>query len=338
MKTMISLTIALGFVLCLNAQTPSCSIANDVVTKMRKSAQGLNFQQPYERWIRKSNETIKKYNRAVGNKNNTTGPNRSLKFGGISVRTIRKQGTHTLVTVPAYENSLDFTINKLGGKGKIGITVCSSKGGRVNKEYSVTFDSSPNTATRTLTINNTKGKVIRFIIKHYSGSDPVEYRIASTTSAPQTPPCSAGSRVASKMWSAYGKWSRGLSVREWKAKANQAVNKFNNTVRGKNQSFKFGEILNSPIAAKEFHTITTPPAFKGSVEFTFIKFGRGEAGITICTSTKGGQPQNAYSYQFAESDTNTTRKFNISNTKGKVITILIRNYSRGKTFDYQLKD
>ena len=204
MKTFASFICLLGICFYLPAQTPACGLANKQALKMWSSFSGFSFSLKYEQWVAKANTAVAKYNAAMGNKNNTHGPDRSLKFGGIAVRTITPGKVHTYVTVPSLEKELSFTFNKLDGDARVGITVCTStRTGSPVEAYTEIFEAGgSNTATRSITLSNTKGKIVRWVIKNYSGSGTFEYRIAHNTEFPQSPPPSVAKGPASKMWNA----------------------------------------------------------------------------------------------------------------------------------------
>ena len=85
-------------------------------------------------------------------------------------------------------------------------------------------------------------------------------------------------------------------------------------------------------------TFVTPPSFNNEVEVTINKHdGKAETSVVICTHTADGHMQNVTSYTFPNENTARTKKFTVSNAKGKIIIVAMRNKSVGNKFEYRIK-
>ena len=157
-----------------------------------------------------------------------------------------------------------------------------------------------------------------------------------------------GKSAAKKMWDKFGVFPANITKQDWKKKWRIAVKAFNAPPRvagtfgiapGATHTDSF-EGTNSRI--DNSHVLTFAPALLKSKKFRVKKTNQSvnaEAVYTFCTVTKSGRVEYKGQISFPADDPSATRDITISNTRGKVVIIVIENQNgAGTSLTYQVID
>lgn len=340
--------IAFSFMLCLSitlvAQAPPCAPSSEAVQLMWNKYGRWKPFLPYNKLLTQADKAIYNWKKAVNNRGKTF--HRPLEYSQVINETLRgaRFNTHTYISAPATEKAVTLSIQKRSGKGKVSIQVCTTTySGGVNNVYSYTFEPNSPATTRVVTIDNAKGKVISIRLEKETGSD-FTYRIEDQSPYPPLL-CYASSDVVKTMWDEYGNWNPLLSPQLRAQKASRALIDFNNAVNnngnttGPHRSLEPEGNEVETLQRKTHYTYVMAPTNKPTIKLTLIKRGgQAETEVSVCTTTKTGDPSSEYSYTFEKGNYTRTQQITINNARRKVISINIKNSDNSGTFEYQLKD
>ncbi len=147
------------------------SVASDIWQKYGSLAPAL----PY---AKKVEEMIKFWNANVGNTWAFLGP-RKLETDTTLKGSVIGQGDRVFIApTPSNENSVTIKLDKIAGKAKTGVTVCSvSESGRAVKIWDFTAEKGAYTKTWSKTINGVKDKVITIHFDGHSASKKFKYEL-----------------------------------------------------------------------------------------------------------------------------------------------------------------
>ena len=155
--------------------------------------------------------------------------------------------------------------------------------------------------------------------------------------------CACGCLQVTSMWDAYGPWNPLLSPQLRAKKASDAILDFNKTFHndgnttGPHRSLEPEGNLVITQQPKTHYTYVMAPTNKPTIKLTLIKRGgQAETEVSVCTTTKTGDPESEYSYTFEKGSYTRTQQITINNARRKVISINIK--TGVGTFEYQLKD
>ena len=167
----------------------------------------------------------------------------------------------------------------------------------------------------------------------------------STIVMPPNPPgCSAGAKVAKETWKKWGPWKL-LPPVTYKQKVKKFKKLWNALVASNTSWATLGprymeigsKVDQGKIVPQTKRTFVTAPANKNSVVITIEKYdGRAKTGVSICIHGKNGDQLNKKNYTFPNDRASKTKKFTITGTKGKIISVSMKNHSAGNKFLYKI--
>jgi hypothetical protein len=118
------------------------------------------------------------WNWIASNSGATIGPRFLEVDGGNETGTILGQTSSTFVTSPSFENKMEITINKFGGRAKTGVVICAmGQDGVLTQLREYEFPNDKNGKVKKFTVNNVRGKVVIVAMKNKSVGNKFQYRI-----------------------------------------------------------------------------------------------------------------------------------------------------------------
>ncbi len=134
-----------------------------------------------DKFAKMTTDMIKAWNDASKNSWAKIGPRR-LDFGESQQGRLVSTGGRMFVSpVPANKNTLEITLEKLDGKSKTEVTVCSNDHGKDRKEWTFEVPSGKDSIGRkwTKTIKNAKGRIYTVHLDGKSLSDTMQYKLST---------------------------------------------------------------------------------------------------------------------------------------------------------------
>jgi hypothetical protein len=156
--------------------------------------------------------------------------------------------------------------------------------------------------------------------------------------------CDQGKKIAENIWEKTGPWKPNITLNPWKKMRNTVRNHWNwissngVTTIGP-RMIEIGEgNEEGTISGQTQRTFVTPPVFEDNVTLTINKYdGKAKTDIRVCLHSQNGNLTNEHTYTFPNDNDAKTKTFNISDTRGKIIIVSMRNRSVGNNFKYRIR-
>ncbi len=157
--------------------------------------------------------------------------------------------------------------------------------------------------------------------------------------------CSCAKNIVVKMWEKWGIWNENLPDTEY-LKHTKITKKLWYDDVSKNHSYyslgpKFinigGEMIGGNIIPKSQNSLVTVPCNQNKITININKIkGRAKTDLCICVHEANGTMTSKVNFQFPISKTTLDKSWTISNVKGKIISVVLKNHSTTKKFKYKI--
>lgn len=166
----------------------------------------------------------------------------------------------------------------------------------------------------------------------------------TTHSLPILPTCNQGMKIAQKTWQKWGPWKPNIQLNPFKSSVNTLRNHWNwiannsETKSGPRRLEINGSNSSGTIMGQTKSTFVTPPSFKNKVTITINKYdGKASTGATICTHTQTGVMKTVQTYTFTKGKNAKVKTFVVTNARGKIISVAMKNNSVESKFKFRIK-
>lgn len=158
------------------------------------------------------------------------------------------------------------------------------------------------------------------------------------------PNCQQGEQLAKKTWGKWGPWKSNLEQNPFNLHVSALLSEWNSVVDHSNLPVGprilaiDGENETGNLPGQSKNTFVTPPSFHNQVAITIHKYdGAGETGIAICTHEQNGNITKINDYNFPNEVHAKVQTFLVKNTRGKIISIAMKNNAKNKNFKFRIK-
>jgi len=156
--------------------------------------------------------------------------------------------------------------------------------------------------------------------------------------------CNLDKKLAENTWAKWGPWKPNISLIPFKNEVVLLRNHWNwiasngvGTIGPRRLEVGEGNEQGT-ILGQTQSTFVTLPIFEDQIELTINKYdGRAETDVVICLHERSGVLSQVTEYTFPNDKNGKVKKFNINNTRGKILIVAMKNKSVGNKFTYRIK-